>query len=151
LDAQAGGGVLQPGREPGPHQESSRPLLKYLSTAIILQTRSILPSSNFSTQGRAFLRVAGRRTGKNRWVRGFYNAGQVTVRNIGRVLHVLWLEVAGLLFLVLAVVGGGAAFREYHRHALGSGSVGKTALAAAFAVIFAYFGVSSFWRSRRRK
>jgi hypothetical protein len=64
---------------------------------------------------------------------------------------VLWLEVAGLLFLVLALVGGAAAIREYHRHLLGSGSAGKTALAAGFAVVFAYFGVSSFWRSRRKR
>ena len=47
--------------------------------------------------------------------RAFYNAGSVTVRNVGRVLHVLWLEVTGLLFLLLACVGGAAAVREYHR------------------------------------
>lgn len=110
-----------------------------------------MPSHGFSTQGRAFLRVAGHRTGKNRWVRAFYNGGRVTIRHIGRVLHVLWLEVAGLLFLVLAVVGGGAAVREYHRHTMGTGSTGKMLLAAGFALLFAYFGVSSFWRSRARK
>ncbi len=105
---------------------------------------------DFGTQGRAFLRIAGRKTGENRWVRAFYNAGNVTLRNVGRVLHVLWLEVAGLFFVVLAVVGGGAAVREYHRYHAGNGSVGKTALASGFALLFAYFGASSFWRSRRK-
>jgi hypothetical protein len=94
--------------------------------------------------------VAGRKSGQNRWVRAFYNAGNVTLRNVSRVLHVLWLEVAGLFFLVLAVVGAAAAVREFHRHSIGTGSTGKTLLASMFALLFGYFGVSSFWRSRRR-
>jgi len=110
----------------------------------------ILPSRDFGTHGRALLRVAGRKTGENRWVRACYKAGSVTLRSIGRVLHILWLEVTGLFFLVLALVGGGAAVREYHRHAAGTGSVAKMLLATAFAVLFAYFGVSSFWRSRKK-
>ena len=107
-------------------------------------------SRNFGTQGRAFLRVAGRKTGENRWIRAFYRAGRVTLGSVGRVLHVLWLEVTGLFFLVLAVVGGGAAVREYHRYAHGATGVGKVLLAATFALAFLYFGVSSFTRSRRR-
>ena len=96
------------------------------------------------------LRVAGRKTGENRWVRAFYKAGSVTLRSVTRVLHVLWLEVTGLLFVTLALVGTGAAVREYHRHRAGHGPAGKMLLAAGFALLFAYFGVSSFWRSRRR-
>jgi len=83
-------------------------------------------------------------------VRAFYRAGTVTLQSLIRVLHVLWLEVTGLFFLVLALVGAAAAVRESHRRALGTGSLGKMLLAAAFALLFAYFGVSSFWRSRRR-
>jgi hypothetical protein len=97
------------------------------------------------------MRVAGRKTGQNRWVRAVYNAGSVTTRNVSRVLHVLWLEVTGLLFLFLALVGGGAAVKEYHLRAAGTGSAGKAMLAAFFALVFTYFGVSSFWRSRRRQ
>ncbi len=109
-----------------------------------------MPSRDFGTQGRAFLRVAGRKTGENRWIRAFYRAGSVTLQSIGRILHVLWLEVTGLFFLVLALVGGGAAIREYHRHAAGNGSNSKMLLAATFALVFAYFGLSSFWRSRKK-
>ena len=108
-----------------------------------------MPSGGISRQGRAFLRVAGTRTGKSRWVRALYNAGQTTAGHVGRVVHVLWLEVAGLLFLLLALVGAGAAVREY-RHGSSAGS-GKMLLAASFAAIFAYFGASSFWRASRRK
>jgi hypothetical protein len=109
-----------------------------------------LSSRGFGTQGRAFMRVAGRKTGENRWVRAFYRAGSVTARSLARVLHVLWLEVTGLFFLFLAMVGAAAAVREYHRHGLAGGSVGKMLLASAFALLFTYFGVTSFWKSRHR-
>jgi hypothetical protein len=108
------------------------------------------PSRDFSTHGRAALRVAGRKTGENRWVRAFYRAGRVTAGHIGHVVHALWLEVTGFLFLVLAVIGGGATVREYHRHALRATSWGKVALAAAFTLLFLYFGVESFSRARRK-
>lgn len=96
------------------------------------------------------MRVAGRKTGENRWVRAFYRAGTVTLRSFTRVLHILWLEITGLFFLVLAFVGAAAAVREFHRRSLGTGSTGKMLLASGFALLFAYFGVNSFWRSRRR-
>lgn len=96
------------------------------------------------------MRVAGRKTGENRWVRAFYRAGAVTLSSVARVLHILWLEVTGLFFLVLAFVGAAAAVREFHRRTLGTGSTGKMLLASGFALLFAYFGVNSFWRSRRR-
>lgn len=109
-----------------------------------------MPSPDLGTQGRALLRVAGRKTGENRWVRAFYRAGTVTLRSFTRVLHILWLEITGLFFLVLAFVGAAAAVREFHRRSLGTGSTGKMLLASGFALLFAYFGVNSFWRSRRR-
>ena len=109
-----------------------------------------MPSRDFGNQGRAFLRVAGRKGGENRWVRACYRAVTVTAGAVGRVLHVLWLEVTGLLFLVLAVVGGTAAVRGYHRYVAGAGGLAKPALAAVFALVFVYFGVSSFWKSRKR-
>lgn len=109
-----------------------------------------MSSPGFGRQGRALLRVAGRNTGENRWVRAVYNAGRVTLGNVTRVLHVLWLEVTGLFFLVLALVGAAAAIREYHRRLASGGSSGKVAVAAIFALMFGYFGVSSFWRSRKK-
>jgi hypothetical protein len=104
---------------------------------------------DFGTQGRAFLRIAGRRTGQNRLVRALYRAGDVTVRHTGRVAHVLWLEVTGFLFLVLAIIGAAAGFREYRHYLRGETGAGKVAITAAFTLLFLYFGVNSFWRSRR--
>lgn len=109
-----------------------------------------MPSRDFGTQGRALLRVAGRQTGKSRLVRACYNAGSATMSSVKRVIHVLWLEVTGLMFLLFALVGAGAAIREYHRHAAGTAGSGNMLLAGFFALMFTYFGVSSFWRSRKR-
>lgn len=94
------------------------------------------------------MRVAGARTGKNRWVRACYHGAAATLRSVTRVLHVLWLEITGLMFLLFAFAGGAAAVREYRHHA--AGSMEKALLAASISVLFTYFGLSSFWRSRRR-
>ena len=96
------------------------------------------PSSghDFGTRGRALLRITGRRTGENRWVRAFYRAGDVTVRHTGRVARVLWLEVTGFLFLCLAVIGAAAGFREYRHYARGQAGPGKVVVAAVFTLMF---------------
>jgi hypothetical protein len=105
---------------------------------------------DLAMQSRAALRVAGRKTGENRWVRAFYSAGRVTASSVSRVMHVLWLEVTGFLFLVLAVIGGGATVREYHRYLAGTTTRGRIAIAAVFTLLFLYFGVNSFWLSRKK-
>jgi hypothetical protein len=112
--------------------------------------RKSAASPGLGRQSRAALRIAGRKSGENRWVRALYRAGEAVAGSAGRVLHVLWLEVTGFLFLVLAVIGAGAAAREYHRYVAGSATMGRIAMAAAFALLFLYFGVNSFWRSSRK-
>ena len=107
-------------------------------------------SQDFTRQGRAALRVAGRKTGQNRWVRALYRGGTVTVASVGHVVHALWLEVTGFLFIVLGVIGAGATAREYHRYLAGTTTRGRVFLAAAFALVFLYFGANSFWRSRHK-
>jgi hypothetical protein len=105
----------------------------------------------FGKTGRALMRVAGTKTGENRLVRAIYRAGSVTAQNTGRVVHILWLEVTGMFFLVLAFVCGAAAVREHHRALAGTGSQGKMMLAWVLAAMFGWFGVSSFFRSKKRK
>lgn len=97
------------------------------------------------------LRIAGRKTGENRWARAFYRAGSTTVNEVGHVAHSLWLEVTGFLFVVLALIGGGATVREYRYYAAGKATPGKLGVAAMFTLLFLYFGINSFWRSRRTK
>ncbi len=76
---------------------------------------------------------------------------RATAVSVGKVVHILWLEVTGFIFLCLGLMGLGAAMREYHRYGAGSGNPNKIWAAGLFAVLFAYFGITSFWRARRRK
>jgi len=97
-----------------------------------------------------FGRVAARQAGQNRWLRAGYSAAQVTLGHFGRVLHLLWLQIAGVFFLFFALVGGLACRREYLQWQAGKIGPGKVALAACFALLFLWFGVSSFWRAQRK-
>jgi hypothetical protein len=91
-------------------------------------------------------RMAGKRAARQKLVQATWSAASVTLRSVTRVLHLLFLEVTGFLFLCFAVIFGGATVREYHKYALS----GKTYLAAAFTLVFLWFGVTSFWRAKRK-
>jgi hypothetical protein len=76
---------------------------------------------------------------------------RASARSFGRVLHQLWLEVTGFTFLAIAAIGAVAGMREYNRYQSGhSTGPGRLALAICFTVSFAWFGVSSFWRIKKR-
>jgi len=76
---------------------------------------------------------------------------KATATSFARVLHVLWLEVTGFIFLCLGLMGLLAVLREYHNYAALGASSNKLVVAALFTILFAYFGISSFWRARRRR
>jgi hypothetical protein len=65
------------------------------------------------------------------------------------VVHQLWLEVIGLVFLVMAASGGAALAHEYEKYHAGKAGLGRLVAAICFTLTFAWFGVSSFWRVRR--
>ena len=73
-----------------------------------------------------------------------------TAKAVQRTTHILWLEVTGFFFLVFAVVCGGAAYREYQKVLAGKLPMSRVYLAGALTLLFVWFGVSSFWRARRR-
>ncbi len=77
---------------------------------------------------------------------------EASARSIGRALHQLWLEVTGFTFLVIAGIGIITGLREYNKfHAGQAAGPGRLILAIAFTLSFAWFGLSSFWRIRRRR
>jgi hypothetical protein len=78
-------------------------------------------------------------------------AGRVTLRSFGRILHQLWLEVTGFVFLALAGIGGIALSREFVKYQAGRVGPGRVVLALGFCLTFGYFGLSSFWRVRRKR
>jgi len=95
-------------------------------------------------------RVAGQQAGRNRTVRAGMGAVRTMARSFGRALHQLWLELTGVVFLVMALSGGAALVREYTKYAAGHAGAGRVAVAAAFTLAFAWFGLSSFWRVRKK-
>lgn len=95
-------------------------------------------------------RIAARYAGKNQVVTAVWRGLRATTSSFGRVLGILWLEVTGFVFLCLAGIGGLKLASEYSRYEAGKGSSGRLVLAVCFTVTFAWFGVSSFLRARRK-
>jgi hypothetical protein len=71
---------------------------------------------------------------------------------LGSVMHQLWLEVTGFVFLSIAAVGAFEGFREYGKYHAGlEPGPGRLILAVCFTISFAWFGLSSFVRVRAKK
>jgi hypothetical protein len=106
-------------------------------------------ASTFKKLGVA-ARVAQDHVGRNRTASAVFGAVRTTARSFGRVLHQLWLEVTGVIFLLMALSFAAGAVREYGKYHAGQSGPGPFAIAACVALTFAWFGMSSFWRSRRK-
>jgi hypothetical protein len=83
--------------------------------------------------------------------RGLLHGAGAFVGAVSRVLHLLFLEVTGFVFLCFAVIGGFALVREYSGMVAGRVSHGKFGITLAFSLMFAWFGLTSFWRARRKQ
>jgi hypothetical protein len=98
------------------------------------------------------LRAAGHLLERSRTGRALVAGFRASARSIGHALHQLWLEVTGFTFLAMAAVGALAGMREYTRYQSGHATgPARLLLAVCFTVSFAWFGLSSFWRVKRRK
>ncbi len=62
-----------------------------------------------------------------------------------RPIHILWNQVIGFVFLVLAVLPVPSAVRSFGK----DGSEARLALTIPFVLLMAWFGVSSFLRARK--
>lgn len=71
------------------------------------------------------------------------------VPGVVRPMRVLWHEVIGFIFIVLAVIFGSSAVRMYHL--LQTEQISMMRLVASFflPVLMAYFGITSFLRARK--
>ncbi|MGB7601380.1 MAG: hypothetical protein WBM24_13800 [Candidatus Sulfotelmatobacter sp.] len=95
-------------------------------------------------------RVATQQAKRSRTFRAAGQAAAATGRAFGRVLHQLWLEVTGVIFLIMALSFGGATVKEYGKYHAGQAGPGRTAIAVCATVTFAWFGISSFLRVKRK-
>ena len=98
----------------------------------------------------ALSRVAGRKARQGRLGAALWAGVRTALAAFLEAARRLWLEVAGLLFALFALVGALAAWREYLAYAAGRIGPARALLAAGFAGVFGWFAVSSFWRSRRK-
>jgi hypothetical protein len=95
-------------------------------------------------------RVAGQQAKRSRTLRAATSALSTTARAFGRVLHQLWLEVTGVIFLLMAASGGVALAKEYAKYEAERTGWGRVVVAICFTLTFAWFGVSSFLRVRKK-
>jgi len=91
-------------------------------------------------------RVIGQSASRNRTLSAIFKGARTTAAHFGRVLHQLWLEVTGFVFLALALIGAAAFFREYTRYLARQTTTGRLVVAIIFTLTFVWFGVTSFWR-----
>lgn len=94
--------------------------------------------------------VAKQQAGRSRTLGAITKAARATVRSFSHVLHQLWLEVTGAIFIFMAGVGGIEIVREWTKYQAGHTTSGRVAVAICFTLTFAWFGVSSFWRVRQK-
>jgi len=100
---------------------------------------------------RAAANVASNLVERSRTGRAVLAGTRAIARSFGRVLHQLWLEVTGFTFLAIAGIGALAGMREYGKYQSGhAAGPGRLVLAVCFTVSFIWFGVSSFWRVKKR-
>ena len=66
-------------------------------------------------------------------------------------LRVLFLEVSGFIFLCFTVFIVSAFVREYRKYTMHQVGPERVVLAGAIGAMFLYFGLSSFWRARRKR
>lgn len=95
-------------------------------------------------------RVAGQQAGRSRTLNATKRAVGATLRSFTHVLHQLWLEVTGTVFLSMALFGAFAMAREYLKYQSGHTTLGRVAIAGCFTIAFGWFGVSSFWRVHKK-
>ena len=107
-------------------------------------------ASKWGTRATAVARVAGR-TRQGRIANALLRGLQATASSVVRVLHLLFLEVTGFLFLCIGVIGGFACWREYVNVQAHTAPQYKFWVAVAFTLMFLWFGATSFWRARKKK
>ncbi len=66
-----------------------------------------------------------------------------------RPLRVLWHEIIGFIFIVLAVIFGSSALRNYRLLQTEQVSLLKLGVSFFLPLLMAYFGVTSFLRARK--
>ncbi len=111
---------------------------------------SVSPSRKLGIAARVAGRLISKRARQTRTFTAANKAARATASHFGRILSQLWLEVTGFVFLALAGIGVLAFIREWGKYQAGHAPSSRVVLALCFVGLFAWFGLSSFWRVRKR-
>jgi uncharacterized protein YqgC (DUF456 family) len=101
--------------------------------------------------GTAFRKLRGEPGRNSRIFHGLRSGGAVFLKSVLGTLHVLFLEVSGLIFLTFTLALVGEFVREYKKYSMHQVGVHRVVLAGAVGIMFLYFGLSSFWRANRKR
>jgi hypothetical protein len=71
------------------------------------------------------------------------------VPGVVKPLHILWNEIIGFIFIVLAAWSVPSVIRNWREFGQQGGSPFRVIVAVGFTLIMAYFGISSFLRARK--
>jgi hypothetical protein len=95
-------------------------------------------------------RVAANQVKRSQGANALWSGIRAWAAHIGHVLHQLWLEVTGFIFLAIAGIGAIGIVREYVKYEAGKSTYGRIGMAVCFTLLFTWFGLTSFWRLRRK-
>jgi hypothetical protein len=128
----------------------ARPLLKS-TIGYSLMTDPLMTHGQAARKIARILRAVAQTLERSRSGRAVLAGGRAIARSFGQVLHQLWLEVTGFTFLAIAGIGALAGIREYGKYQSGhAAGPGRLVLAVCFTVSFIWFGLSSFWRVKKK-
>jgi hypothetical protein len=99
---------------------------------------------------RVAAQVAQQHAGRSRTLNALLGGARTTARSFSRAAHQLWLEVTGTVFLSMALFGAVALVREYVKYQAGQTTASRVAVTTCFTLAFAWFGLSSFLRVRKK-
>ena len=81
--------------------------------------------------------------------RALFVAGKGFVISVAKTLYTLWLEMTGLMFGFLTILGGSALVRQYRADHLANHT--RLVVVIGFTLVCAWFTVLSFVRARRTR
>ena len=95
-------------------------------------------------------RVVGQQAQRSRTFNALMSAARTTGRSFTHAMHQLWLEVTGVIFLLMALSFAGATFKEYGKYHAGQAGPTGLGITILCTLAFGWFGLSSFWKARRK-
>ena len=87
---------------------------------------------------------------RNRFLRAGMVGCRTTAQAVGRVMHILFLQIVGIFFCIFALGFAVRIPHAYQEQMASHPGREKTILLISLCILFAWFGASSFWRARAK-